>query len=285
MLNHSSRFMISPALIQLLSLCDLNYTSTENDETRDQNQIIALLRLLIKVVSSALDTKDGTPADSARENDYILELERIFTSLRHLIHSFLFRIEDERKSALQIIEKERFHRVRSDTPLSLLLAIYAEYNLRIQSLEIMAPMLLSHLDNFYFNLTRNIKNELQVFQTILTCFENNIFSQGLIQRRLISLLEPQSEGALSPDADHISNNYCAYETKVDCVRVLNSSAQIVAHSNVLDAHNAFKSCESSVNKSATFLLLVGPEGSGKTYICDTIENETQKSSTLGKFLT
>jgi hypothetical protein len=280
--------MLSSSYIALLDACGLvDVTKRNYDSTELQISIIKSLEQLTKHVLPSSNDTNNSSSELKEEHGIMFDNEVQLSILRCHVHALLLAIRDEQETAFEAFEQERTEDFWNNNSQLGLFAIFSEFMLQTQYTKILCPILISRIDNFYWNLSRN--NTKKDFRTIKHSLEYNPFGRSSLQRRLRSLIASHVEEpprCLSNDTEHNSVHHCCDDNREGRIHVLlPSNLNIIKQSDIIDATTAFN-CSSgkSAMKSNTFLLLCGAEGTGKSYICDTIGSVAQTLSIFGKRL-
>jgi ATP-dependent protease Clp ATPase subunit len=168
-------------------------------------------------------------------------------------------------------------------------SLVSEYSVQIQNEEISTYKLEQLLDTFYFEIETNKHGVQTMLRTIIQTISRTRFINQFQYQRIASLLIEKDDyddfddfttGSIIPSFVTTKND----EIDTSCQNHLSEpNYAVLEQADILSAFLVFQQSKESskVSHSATFLLLVGPTGTGKTYICDTIAKEASIQSSYG----
>lgn len=147
--------------------------------------------------------------------------------------------------------------------------------------------LTSTLDRIYIRPDPNEISLDQCLETTIQCLQRYCLLQRVDFREIVSVCNQSfAENQLS----HVENGFTATEVecKSEVVAPSKVSQSVTSADKVLDAVRWFLHAPRDTLKNSslfTTLLVVGPEGSGKTHLCDEVSSLAKETSCQGNYNT
>lgn len=289
---------VGDGLVALLDHCGFFSSESGGGSSRRQQLVQSLKAMASHLLQ--VDDRFGTPQDEA-SSELLLVLEDRAISVRHDTNAYLASIDDERSQVFRCSQEFDSSLPKGGRRSWRLFArsVVADYRIQCQWEEEMVRAWMNRtLDKLYSSSTTD---DLDSIQQLIRCLNRDAFTQKLQFRegvaliRLLVLRKSDSAG-LAEDGVRTLKNTSPLAKSGSATAVVAELNCALADKEVVRASTAWEACEVFLRTSATkrgineqpsvtTILIVGPEGSGKTHLCNEMEELALSSvpSTMSMF--
>lgn len=267
-------------LVALLDVCGV--FASEDEDPNSRLTLVWSLGVL-----GSLLAQNETLDSSSDENfgSWLLKTEATVSTVRHDAKDFMQSLGDERSDVLFLCQDlEDIARDNTDlvSVTHFIQSIAAIYRLHVQAEEERVGSLLQSLDSFYASVVvsdgspNDIESKRKQIREVSRYLVRKDLSQRLEFQEAISIvsLPPGTEGVRSrSDKKSGVTAFKQCQSLVDMPKQdPGPSRRLLQAKTIYNALDAFLDTdEQDAEPAVTFLLLVGPEGCGKTHVCNEIE--------------